>query len=132
MNEFFHFSYYYRIFAISYKDKSILWKSIHTMFFISCKSEDYKFAEEIYEYLKNNDIHTFLASRELRNFGDSEYRKAISKAMKSTYHLIVFASKLNHKNQSGLNTNGGPKNCRVSHRYASDHSKKTSGLGLRK
>lgn len=61
--------------------------------FISCKSEDYKCAEAIYDYLKNNDIHAFLASKELRQMGESEYRHAISKAMKSAYHIIVFASK---------------------------------------
>lgn len=61
--------------------------------FISCKSEDYKYAEEIYDFLTVNGINTFLASKELRNLGDSEYRRAISNAMKSTYHMIVFASK---------------------------------------
>lgn len=60
--------------------------------FISCKSEDYQCAEEIYEFLEANGIHTFLASKELRKLGDSEYRKAISKALKSAYHMIVFAS----------------------------------------
>ena len=60
--------------------------------FISCKSEDYKYAEEIYEFLEANGIHTFLASKELRTLGESEYRRAISAAMKSTYHMIVFAS----------------------------------------
>lgn len=61
--------------------------------FISCKSEDYKFAEEIYDFLTSNGVNTFLASKELRNLGDSEYRRAISSAMKSAYHMIVFASK---------------------------------------
>lgn len=61
--------------------------------FISCKSEDYKYAEEIYHFLTDNGIHTFLASKELRNIGDTEYRRAISNAMKSAYHMIVFASK---------------------------------------
>lgn len=61
--------------------------------FISCKSEDYKYAEIIYEYLKRNDISVFLASIELRQKGESEYIRAISQAMKSAYHLIVFASK---------------------------------------
>lgn len=61
--------------------------------FISCKSEDYKYAEEIYDFLTANGVRTFLASKELRKLGDSEYRKAISKALKSTYHMIVLASK---------------------------------------
>lgn len=60
--------------------------------FISCKSEDYGYADEIYEYLKKNGIHAFLASKELRTLGESEYRKAISEVLKSTYHMIVFAS----------------------------------------
>ena len=61
--------------------------------FISCKSEDYIDAEEIYNFLKEKGFNVFLASKELRQVGDSEYRKAISQALKSTYHLIVFASK---------------------------------------
>lgn len=60
--------------------------------FISCKSEDYKYAEEIYNFLKENGFNTFLANKELRQMGDSEYRRSISLALKSTYHLIVFAS----------------------------------------
>lgn len=60
--------------------------------FISCKSEDYKYAEEIYNFLNSQGIKTFLASKELRILGESEYRRAISKALKDTYHLIVFAS----------------------------------------
>lgn len=60
--------------------------------FISCKSEDYKYAEEIYDFLTANGINTFLASKELRRLGESEYRRAISVAMKGAYHLIIFAS----------------------------------------
>ena len=60
--------------------------------FISCKSEDYKYAENIYQFLVDNGFNVFLASRELRNLGDSEYRRAISSAMKSAYHMILFAS----------------------------------------
>lgn len=60
--------------------------------FISCKSEDYKYAEEIYNFLIENGFKTFLASKELRRIGNSEFRRAISQALKSTYHLIVFAS----------------------------------------
>lgn len=61
--------------------------------FISCKSEDYGYAEEVYNFLNSNGIHTFLASKELREMGDSEYRNAIMQALESAYHLIIFASK---------------------------------------
>lgn len=61
--------------------------------FITCKSEDYSYAEEIYDFLSNNGLKVFLASKELRKLGESEYRKAISNAMQQAYHLIIFASK---------------------------------------
>ena len=59
--------------------------------FISCKSEDYIYAEEIYNFLIANGFNTFLASKELRLLGDTEYRRSISTAMKSAYHMIIFA-----------------------------------------
>lgn len=68
--------------------------------FISCKSEDYEYAGEIYEYLRQNGISAFLASKELRKLGESEYRKAISAAMKGTYHMIVFASRPEYINST--------------------------------
>lgn len=61
--------------------------------FITCKSEDYGNAEKIYDFLTENGLKVFLASRELRRLGESEYRKAISSAMQQAYHLIIFASK---------------------------------------
>lgn len=60
--------------------------------FISCKSEDYGYAEEVYNFLNSNGVRTFLASKELRKMGDSEYRSAIMQALDSAYHLIIFAS----------------------------------------
>lgn len=60
--------------------------------FISCKSEDYPFAEEIYEFLTANKINVFLASKELRRLADSDYRDAIENALESAEHIIVFAS----------------------------------------
>lgn len=61
--------------------------------FISCKSEDYRYAEEVYDFLNENHIHTFLASKELRKLGDSEYREAIEEALDVAEHLIVLSSK---------------------------------------
>ena len=60
--------------------------------FLSCKSEDYKIAEEVYQYLTENDFHVFLSSKELRKMKDSEYMDAISNALDSAYHLIVLSS----------------------------------------
>ena len=60
--------------------------------FISCKSEDYKLAEEVYQFLVDNGFYTFLSSKELRRMKDTEYLNAISEALDSTYHLIVLAT----------------------------------------
>ena len=60
--------------------------------FLSCKSEDYKIAEEVYQYLTDNGFHVFLSSKELRRMKDSEYIDAISDALDSAYHLIVLSS----------------------------------------
>lgn len=61
--------------------------------FISCKSEDYQYAELIYNFLHDNGINAFLTSKELRKLGESEYRKAITSVLKDVSHIIVFASK---------------------------------------
>lgn len=61
--------------------------------FISCKSEDYPQAEEVYSFLNENHIRAFIASKELRKLGDSEYREAIEAVLECATHLIVFASK---------------------------------------
>lgn len=61
--------------------------------FISCKSEDYVYAEDIYNFLRDNGINAFLTSKELRSLGESEYRKAITSVLKDVEHIIVFASK---------------------------------------
>jgi hypothetical protein len=60
--------------------------------FISCKSEDYDDAEVIYNFLVSNGFKTFLATKELRALGDSEYREEITKAIETVYLMIVFAS----------------------------------------
>lgn len=60
--------------------------------FISCKSEDYKYAEEVYDFLIENHFKTFLASKELRKLGDSQYRESIEEALDTAEHIIVFSS----------------------------------------
>lgn len=61
--------------------------------FISYKSEDYPHAKKIYNFLTKNGLNVFLAPKELRKLGESEYRKVISNAIHDAYHLIIFASK---------------------------------------
>ena len=60
--------------------------------FISCKSEDYKDAEEVYDFLTENHFKTFLVSKELCKLGDSQYRESIVETLDTADHIIVFSS----------------------------------------
>ena len=60
--------------------------------FISSKSEDYKYAEEVYAFLKSKGLSPFLASISLREIGSDRYAKVISEVIDSCEHMIVFAT----------------------------------------
>ncbi len=60
--------------------------------FISCKSEDYLRARAVYDYLTRKKLKVFLADKELRKKGSSEFGRVIDEALDSAKHLIVFSS----------------------------------------
>ena len=60
--------------------------------FISCKSEDYLRARAVYDYLTHKKLKVFLADKELRKKGSSEFGRVIDEALDSAKHLIVFSS----------------------------------------
>ena len=66
--------------------------------FISCKSEDYKFARQIYNFLTGPELNykVFLADAELRKKGKTFYGKVIDAALEASDHLILFASKVEY------------------------------------
>lgn len=64
--------------------------------FISCKSEDYELAEEVYKFLLNKGYHPFIASKSLREIAEDKYSPVISEVIDSCRHLIVFASNLQY------------------------------------
>lgn len=68
----------------------------HYDVFISSKSEDYPFAEEVYDFLEANGIHCFLACRELDKIGEAQYANAIDDALDCSEHMIVVASSAEH------------------------------------
>lgn len=61
--------------------------------FISCKSEDYNGAREVYQYLVDNGFVVFFADSVLRNLGKAEYGEAIDEALEQAEHIIVYTSK---------------------------------------
>ena len=66
--------------------------------FISSKSEDYSLANELYDYLHNEGYSVFVASKELEQIGEAQYRKAIDAALDATKHMVVVASSIEHIN----------------------------------
>ena len=66
--------------------------------FISSKSEDYSLANELYDYLHNEGYSVFVASKELEQIGEAQYRKAIDAALDATKHMIVVASSIDYIN----------------------------------
>ncbi len=61
--------------------------------FISAKSEDYRYAEQLYYFLDRNGISIFLSPVSLRQLGEADYRDAIDRALEHAQHLIVVASR---------------------------------------
>ena len=60
--------------------------------FISAKSEDYDLAEGVQKFLVDNGLSVFLADKELRKIGKSEYGDVIDMALDAATHMIVVAS----------------------------------------
>ena len=60
--------------------------------FISSKSEDYAYAEQVYDFLTEKGFSVFLACRELKKIGNSQYSVAIDDALDETEHMIVICS----------------------------------------
>jgi serine/threonine protein kinase len=60
--------------------------------FISAKSEDYEYANRIYEYLVSKGIPAFFSERSLRRLASADYRKQIDQALDAVAHLILVAS----------------------------------------
>lgn len=64
--------------------------------FISSKSEDYHYAEEVYDFLTASGLSVFIASEELKKIGESQYADAIDEALDDSDHIVVVASSLDN------------------------------------
>lgn len=64
--------------------------------FISCKSEDYTLANEIYLFLCQRGYSVFIADIELRKLGRDRFGKVIDEALEEAKHLVLFSSNPNY------------------------------------
>lgn len=61
--------------------------------FISAKSEDYPYAEKLFQFLQGKGIPTFFSQATLRRLGRADYRRAIDQALEQVQNLIVVVSR---------------------------------------
>ena len=68
--------------------------------FISCKSQDYKKAYEVYNYLYDNGHKPFLADPVLREIGTDYYGYLIRRIVNKCSFMIVYATNIDYMNTS--------------------------------
>ena len=68
--------------------------------FISCKSEDEKYARQVYEFLLLKGKRPFFAKETISSLGNSEYHDAIMAALDHSKHFILVSSSMDHLNST--------------------------------
>lgn len=64
--------------------------------FISCKSQDYEYAREIYSYLKQNGLRPFLADMSIKEVGIDQYTALIGEVINVCQSMVVFATNVDY------------------------------------
>lgn len=67
--------------------------------FLSYKSEDHKIAMKVHRFLTENGLSVFFSEVSLSHIGKAEYSASIDKAIDSSRHMIVVASKIEYMTQ---------------------------------
>jgi O-acetyl-ADP-ribose deacetylase (regulator of RNase III) len=67
-----------------------------SLVFISAKSEDYEYAEELFEYLVAVGVPTFFSKESLPKLGDADYRREIDRALEAAEHMVVVTTCRRH------------------------------------
>ena len=64
--------------------------------FVSCKSQDYALAYDLYVYLESNGFKTFLADMSIKDIGIDQYTALIGEVIDICSHMIVFTTKVEY------------------------------------
>jgi len=67
-------------------------QSTAPLVFISAKSEDFGFAQQVYDFLVSRGVPTFFSQESLPQLGDADFRKRIDQALDQAKHMIVVTS----------------------------------------
>ncbi len=66
--------------------------------FISAKSADYAYAQQVYKMLTENGIRAFFSHESLPELGNSDYRKEIDRKLEESQHMVVVVSSVENAN----------------------------------
>jgi hypothetical protein len=64
--------------------------------FISAKSVDYQYANQVYMYLTEHGVRAFFSHESLPELGNSDYRKEIDNKLEEVQHMVVVVSSVEH------------------------------------
>ena len=64
--------------------------------FISAKSADFQYANQVYKYLTDLGVRAFFSQESLPELGNSDYRKEIDKKLDEVQHMVVVVSSVEH------------------------------------
>jgi hypothetical protein len=60
--------------------------------FLSARSEDYGYAEEVHRFLTESGVRAFFSHVSLPELGSSDYRREIDQALDDAHHMVVITS----------------------------------------
>lgn len=64
--------------------------------FISCKSQDYALAYDLYKFLDSNGFRPFLADKSIKEIGIDQYTALIGEVINVCDNMIVFATRIDY------------------------------------
>ena len=64
--------------------------------FISAKSEDYDYAEQVFRHLAGAGVAAFFSRESLPELGNADYRREIDRALDEADHMVVVTSAVEH------------------------------------
>jgi hypothetical protein len=77
------------------------------LIFISAKSEDFGYAEQVYNFLNEHGYNVFFSKQTLPDMGNCDYRREIDGALNNAKHMIVVTSKQEYVEASWVEAEWG-------------------------
>lgn len=75
--------------------------------FISANHADYKYASELFRFLRSREVSVFFSEESLPQLGSSDYRKQIDRALDDATHMIVVTSSVPNVESSWVEAEWG-------------------------